>query len=159
MEDRLRLDQWRPAGGGLRIEADLIPRAAAADAALALKAKSFRRARSSVTRAGVRNDRICEIFPAARQIAYAEYFYRSVGGDVGFDVIQPAAYREARTSSMPRMPEWLAAVRPGRSTPTPFQASLLPDMFCARTHVIHEGVDTATIRRHAKPRQARQMAR
>jgi glycosyltransferase involved in cell wall biosynthesis len=37
-------------------------------------------------------------------------------------------------------------------TPTPFQASLLPEMFRARTHVIHEGVDTATIRRHAKPR-------
>jgi glycosyltransferase involved in cell wall biosynthesis len=37
-------------------------------------------------------------------------------------------------------------------SPTPFQAALLPEVFRERTHIIHEGVDTAVVKRHPSPK-------
>jgi glycosyltransferase involved in cell wall biosynthesis len=88
------------------------------------------------------------MFPKARQIAYAEYYYRLKGGDVGFDPEFPDTPRD--------LPETLHAKNAGMTlafseadaivAPTPFQFSLLPPVFQARTHIIHEGIDTGAIR-------------
>ena len=138
----------------VRIEADLIRGAAATDAALALKSKGFSPGLIIGHPGWGETTYLREIFPAARQIAYAEYFYRSVGGDVGFDPEFSPPLTEAPHLVYAKNAGMALAFGEAEAivTPTPFQASLLPEMFRARTHVIHEGVDTATIRRHAAPR-------
>jgi glycosyltransferase involved in cell wall biosynthesis len=132
----------------IRAEADLIRAEAAAKAALRLK------------RAGLTPDVIVghpgwgetlylrEIFPRARQILYAEYYYRTADGDVGFDPeFGPAeAPMELHAKNMGlalALSEADAIV-----APTPFQASRLPEVFRARTEILHEGVDLKRVRRN-----------
>lgn len=127
-----------------RIEADLIRGGGAARAALALKQKGFDPAVIIGHPGWGETSYMRELFPNARQIVYAEYYYRSKGGDVGFDPEFP------QPSDMPDYV--LAAKNAGMAmafaeadrivAPTPFQYSLLPDTFKARTSIIHEGVDT-----------------
>ncbi len=138
----------------VRAEADLIRGAAAAQAALKLKAEGWNPALIVGHPGWGETIYMREIFPEARQIAYAEYYYRSRGGDVGFDP-EFSPQRE-------RDPHELYAKNAGMAmafaeadaivSPTPFQASLLPEIFRERTHIIHEGVDTAVVKRHPNPR-------
>jgi glycosyltransferase involved in cell wall biosynthesis len=138
----------------VRAEADLIRGAAAAQAALKLQADGFNPALIIGHPGWGETTYMREIFPAARQIAYAEYYYRSRGGDVGFDPeFSPPRERD---------PHELYAKNAGMAmafaeadaivSPTPFQASVLPEIFRQRTHIIHEGVDTAVVKRHPSPK-------
>lgn len=138
----------------VRAEADLIRGGAAAQAALKLQADGFDPALIVGHPGWGETTYMREIFPNARQIAYAEYYYRSRGGDVGFDPeFSPARERD---------PHELYAKNAGMAmafaeadaivSPTPFQASVLPEVFRQRTHIIHEGVDTAVVKRHPSPR-------
>jgi glycosyltransferase involved in cell wall biosynthesis len=138
----------------VRAEADLIRGGAAAQAALKLKGEGFDPALIVGHPGWGETTYMREIFPDARQIAYAEYYYRSRGGDVGFDPeFSPARERD---------PHELYAKNAGMAmafaeadaivSPTPFQASVLPEVFRARTHIIHEGVDTAVVKRHSNPK-------
>lgn len=138
----------------VRAEADLIRGGAAAQAALKLKADGFE-PRLIIGHPGWgETTYMREIFPDARQIAYAEYYYRSRGGDVGFDPeFSPPRERD---------PHELYAKNAGMAmafaeadaivSPTPFQASVLPEVFRQRTHIIHEGVDTAVVKPHPTPK-------
>ena len=92
---------------------------------------------------------LSEIFPEARQLLYAEYYYRSEGGDVGFD-----PEFEPETSARP--PITLHAKNAGLMLamseadrivcPTGFQASRLPSLVRDRVTVVHEGIDTGAIK-------------
>lgn len=138
----------------VRAEADLIRGAAAAQAALKLQSDGFDPALIIGHPGWGETTYMREIFPRARQIAYAEYYYRSRGGDVGFDPeFSPPRERD---------PHELYAKNAGMAmafaeadaivSPTPFQASVLPEVFRQRTHIIHEGVDTAVVKRHPSPK-------
>lgn len=138
----------------VRAEADLIRGGAAAEAALSFK-RSGLDPKLIIGHPGWgETTYMREIFPKARQIAYAEYYYRSEGGDVGFD--------PEFSPQNPDNPHVLYAKNAGMAmafaeadaivSPTPFQASLLPEVFRARTHIIHEGVDTAAVKRHSSPK-------
>jgi glycosyltransferase involved in cell wall biosynthesis len=160
--DGLRLVKWSASRGtgegilpaAIRAEADLIRGGAAASVALALKAEGFEPALIIGHPGWGETTYMREIFPAARQILYAEYYYRSRGGDVGFD----PEFSPARAAD----PHELYAKNAGMAlafaeadaivAATPFQASLLPDAFRQRTHIIHEGVDTAAVRPHPSPK-------
>lgn len=137
----------------VRPEADLIRGAAAARAALYLREHGFDPALIIGHPGWGETTYMREIFPAARQVAYAEYYYRSAGGDVGFDPeFSPAKPVDPHTLYAKNAGMTLAfAEADAIVAPTPWQQSLLPAAFQPRTRVIHEGVDTAKVRRSAKP--------
>ena len=137
-----------------RIEADLIRGAAAARAAEHLRAEGFSPALIIGHPGWGETIYMREIFPAARQIAYAEYYYRGVGGDVGFDPeFSPARTTDGHELYAKNAGMALAfAEAQAIVAPTAFQQSLLPETFRLRSEVIHEGVDTATVKRHPAPR-------
>ncbi len=160
--DGLTLVKWGTRRGttegilpsAVRAEADLIRGGAAAQAALKLREDGFDPALIVGHPGWGETTYMREIFPAARQIVYAEYYYRSRGGDVGFDPeFSPPRERD---------PHELYAKNAGMAmafaeadaivSPTPFQASVLPEVFRQRTHIIHEGVDTAVVKRHPSPK-------
>ncbi|GJD95018.1 D-inositol-3-phosphate glycosyltransferase [Methylobacterium iners] len=94
-----------------------------------------------------------EVFPRAKQILYGEYYYRSSGGDVGFDpefsrMTTEEAFRiHAKNATMA-----LACTEADKIIcPTAFQASRFPDLFRSRMSIIHEGVDTGRIKPDPDP--------
>jgi glycosyltransferase involved in cell wall biosynthesis len=137
----------------VRIEADLIRGGAAAKAAIFLRDKGLNPELIVGHPGWGETTYMREIFPRARQIAYAEYYYRSEGGDVGFDpefsptrAVDPHALYAKNAGMALAFAEADAIV-----APTPFQLSLVPEVFRARSHVIHEGVDTSYVQRREKP--------
>lgn len=95
-----------------------------------------------------------EVFPAARQILYGEFYYWSSGGDVGFDPEfgEPALAEKMRVHAKNATGLLAYAEADRIVSPTAFQASTLPALLRSRQHVIHEGIDTAAIRpSQAKP--------
>lgn len=160
--DHIKLVKWNANRGttngilpaAVRAEADLIRGGAAAQAALALRKDGFDPALIVGHPGWGETTYMREIFPRARQIAYAEYYYRSEGGDVGFD--------EEFSPAREKDPHELYAKNAGMAmafaeadaivSPTPFQASLIPEVFRTRTHIIHEGVDTAVVKPNPHPK-------
>ena len=85
---------------------------------------------------------IRDVFPDTKLLQYCEFFYRSTGGDVGFDPAQEVTLDEmarVRTLNMTQ----LASLEAGdwAHSPTRWQRSRYPDFIQARTSVVHEGVD------------------
>ena len=90
-----------------------------------------------------------EVFPEARQIAYAEYFYHSTGTDVDFDPEfqkTPALDDRFRVYAKNMCFGLAYGEADAIVSPTAFQAGQLPATFRAKTSVIHEGVDIDQIR-------------
>lgn len=94
------------------------------------------------------------IFPQARQIQLAEFFYHADTADVGFDPEfspPPATLNSALATEAKNFGLAASYVHAHRLVaPTPYQASLLPPALQRQVHVIHEGVDTEI----ARPRSA-----
>ena len=89
-----------------------------------------------------------EVFPKAKSIAYAEYFYHSSGTDVDFDPEfqkTPALGDRFRVYAKNMCFGLVYGEADAIVSPTPFQASQLPATFRAKTHVMHEGVDIEEI--------------
>ncbi|WP_181699086.1 glycosyltransferase [Chthonobacter albigriseus] len=148
---RWKLDgEFRPSGRPLsaRAEIDLIRARHAATCALELKAEGFDPALIVGHPGWGETLLLGEIFPRARTIAYAEFFYRSRGADVGFDpeFARPPEEDSFRVHAK-NMGLALAYAEADRLVaPTPFQASLLPASLKGRTTIIHEGVDTDAVK-------------
>ena len=136
----------------VRAEADLIRAQAAAGAAMRLKQQGFEPDVIVGHPGWGETLYLREIFPKARQIIYAEYYYRTADGDVGFDPeFGPArAPMELHVKNMGlalALSEADAIV-----APTPFQADRLPRVFRDRTQILHEGVDIARTRKRPDAR-------
>lgn len=90
---------------------------------------------------------IRDVFPAARLIAYFEFFYRPVGADVGFDPEYPATaddrfrLRIRNSTQLHALSECDAGI-----SPTQWQRSTYPAREQPRIRVIHEGIDLDTVR-------------
>ena len=159
--DGVDLVQWRTDRAttpkilpeAVRVEADLIRGAAAAKAALYVRERGFDPALIIGHPGWGETTYMREIFPRAKQIAYAEYYYRSVGGDVGFDPeFSPPKAEDPHTLYAKNAGMTMAfAEAEAIVAPTPFQQSLLPEIFRSRSHIIHEGVDTEYVKRREKP--------
>jgi glycosyltransferase involved in cell wall biosynthesis len=89
-----------------------------------------------------------EVFPQAKRIAFAEFYYHGRGYDVGFDTefmpfdeesVFKAKAKNAMMSVAYAEADLIVA-------PTEFQAGALPAALRERTTVIHEGVDVEAIR-------------
>lgn len=84
-----------------------------------------------------------QVFPQARVLTFNELYYRSEGGDVGFDPEFPkdelAGMRlQVRNTHLLAS---LSACEQG-VTPTHWQASCFPDVLRDRLRVIHDGIQT-----------------
>lgn len=85
-----------------------------------------------------------EIWPEAKLIVYAEFYYRGVGADVGFDTeftphgLDQVLIAQGRTAHLGQA---LAHADAGLS-PTAWQASTYPPVLRQMIRVIHDGVDT-----------------
>lgn len=134
----------------IRAEADLIRAIAAAEAALELKQQGFYPDVIIGHPGWGETLYLREIFPRARQIVYAEYFYRTADGDVGFD---PEFGAKSAPMSLHAKNMGMALALSDADqivAPTPFQASRLPAAFRHRTTILHEGVDLTKVRRNAE---------
>lgn len=92
-----------------------------------------------------------EIFPNARQILMGEFYYRSRGGDVGFDpeFERPTLEDNFRVHAKNATMAMAYADADQIICPTRFQASVFPAAFRDRIAIIHEGIDTDRVRRIA----------
>lgn len=138
----------------VRAEADLIRGRTAYDAAKALQAEGWDPEIIVGHPGWGEMTFLREAFPNARQVAFAEYYYRGRGMDVGFDTEffpfeQESVFRaEAKNAVMGLAYAEADAI----VSPTEFQASALPRPFRERARVIHEGVDVEAI--HPAPAEA-----
>jgi glycosyltransferase involved in cell wall biosynthesis len=133
----------------VRAEADLIRGRAAAECALQLKQDGFEPDLVIGHPAWGETAFLKEIFPRARQIMVGEFYYRSTGGDVGFD----PEFKEVGVTEPFRVHAKNAVMSMAYAEadriicPTPFQASAFPVAFRERALIIHEGIDTDRIKK------------
>jgi glycosyltransferase involved in cell wall biosynthesis len=93
-----------------------------------------------------------DVWPQAKLAIYAEYYYQSKGGDVGFDpeftVNDPGDVSRLRMKNINNTLHFEIA-HAGLS-PTQWQASTFPQPFQNKIRVIHDGIDTQRIQPNAQ---------
>ncbi|HEX7886899.1 MAG TPA: hypothetical protein VF474_13060, partial [Phenylobacterium sp.] len=131
-----------------RAEADLIRARGAFDAAQALKNEGWDPAVIVGHPGWGEMTFMSEVFPDARKVDFAEFYYHGRGYDVGFDTEFHPHDQEAvlRADAKNGMMAVAYAEADAIVAPTPFQAGALPARFRDATRVIHEGVDIDVIR-------------
>ena len=132
----------------IRAEADLIRGNGALRVAKALKADGFDPAVIVGHPGWGETIFLDEVWPQAKQVVFAEFFYRGRGLDIDFDneffeTTEDAVLRGKAKNAVMALAYTDADVI---VAPTEFQASVLPPVFRPRVRVIHEGVDTQAIR-------------
>jgi glycosyltransferase involved in cell wall biosynthesis len=132
-----------------RAEADFIRGRAAAEAALKLREEGW--APDVIVGPPGWGETVFlrEVFPAAKQVLYAEFYYRSEGADVGFDPeFGPLAMEDRFRVHAKNATMAMAFAEADRIVaPTAFQAGMLPQAFRGRATILHEGVDVDRVRR------------
>jgi hypothetical protein len=96
---------------------------------------------------------IRDVFPDTKLLQYCEFYYRSTGGDVGFDPAQEVTLDETarvRTLNMTQLASLEAT--DWAHSPTRWQRSRYPGFIQARTSVVHEGVDAGFATPNGPPR-------
>jgi glycosyltransferase involved in cell wall biosynthesis len=131
----------------VRAEADLIRAAAAAREAARLAAGGFNPDVIVANPGWGEPLHLKEVWPDAKLILLAEYWYTFRGGDVGFDPeFTPPGWGldDAVALNARNMGQALACALADRIVcPTPFQASTFPPALRERIVVHHEGIDLA----------------
>ena len=86
---------------------------------------------------------ISEVYPGVPQISFGEFYYRSHGADVGFDLEfeTPTLDSGMRVNGKNMGLAMAYAEADTIVCPTPFQASGIPESLRSRVRVFHEGVD------------------
>ncbi|MFZ5720054.1 MAG: glycosyltransferase [Pseudomonadota bacterium] len=132
----------------VRAEADLIRGRSAMDAARALKHEGWNPEVIVGHPGWGEMTFLGEVFPDARQVCFAEYWYHGRGYDVGFDTEWHAPDEEAvlRAEAKNAVMALAYARADAIVAPTEFQAGTLPPVFRRLARVIHEGVDVDAIR-------------
>lgn len=89
-----------------------------------------------------------DVFPKAKLLIYAEYYYGAEGGDAFFDPefsnSSPAALQRLRLRNTHLL--HAMSVADGALSPTAFQRDRHPAWFRERITVVHDGIDTARFR-------------
>lgn len=89
-----------------------------------------------------------EVWPEAKLIIYAEFFYQSRGADVGFDTeLSPAGFDQALITNARTAHLGLSLLSADAAlAPTEWQASTFPDRLRPMIEVIFDGVDTPLLK-------------
>lgn len=88
-----------------------------------------------------------DVFPDVPLIGHCEFYYHGNGADVGFDPEFPATIDDrmrVRTWNMIQLASLVSV--DGGVSPTRWQRDLYPSEFHRKIAIIHEGVDTETVR-------------
>lgn len=96
-----------------------------------------------------------DVFPQTPLVGYFEFFYKSLGSDIGFDPTVPISFDtmpRVRTKNLGNLLA-LDSVDLGQC-PTQWQKSQFPHRYHSMLQVVHEGVDTGVVvpNRHARVR-------
>jgi glycosyltransferase involved in cell wall biosynthesis len=136
------------AGAVNEVEVKVLRGEAAAHAMSAIKAKGFEPDVVVAHSGWGETFFVKDVFPKAKLVVYAEYYYGTEGGDTGFDpeFSQPSLAAQERvrvknTHLLHALSDCDAAI-----TPTGFQKSRHPAWAQERMRVIHEGIDTQRFR-------------
>ncbi len=93
------------------------------------------------------------LFPDARLVLHAEYYYHADGADVGFDPEFPPAADDAFRIRIKNTTQWMSMEGADLLiAPTRWQASRFPAIVQDRIRVAHEGIDTARVAPDASAR-------
>jgi glycosyltransferase involved in cell wall biosynthesis len=132
----------------VRAEADLIRGRGAYAAAQALRAEGFDPAVIVGHPGWGETVLLSEVFPDAKQVLFAEFFYKGRGSDIDFDPEFITPSEDTLLNGKTKNAVLALALSDADLivSPTPFQASLLPSVFAGRVRILHEGVDTDAIR-------------
>ena len=91
---------------------------------------------------------IKEVWPDAKLGIYCEFFYHASGADVGFDlefvsgdIAEPCRIAHKNLNNLAHFPIADAGI-----SPTHWQASTFPESFREKITVVHDGIDTNTVR-------------
>ncbi|MFY7924733.1 MAG: glycosyltransferase family 4 protein [Aquidulcibacter sp.] len=97
---------------------------------------------------------LSEIWPQSRQLHFLEFFYHSSGVDTDFDpeFALPTLEQRARVSSKRAAPLWALAEMDWGLSPTQWQKETYPVGEWSRISVIHDGIDTRTIKPNPEAR-------
>jgi glycosyltransferase involved in cell wall biosynthesis len=143
----------RPSGGNYALGDHFALRtgraAAVADAAFRLKQEGFRPDLIAGHGGWGETLFLREVFPEARQLVYAEFFYRSSGADASFDPeFGSAADHRAGYGSVARNAAMITALAYADRglAPTEWQRSVFEPGLRERIDVIHDGVDTDLVK-------------
>lgn len=156
------LRRWKLARGttagifdpATRAEADLMRAQAAAEQAAQLKADGFIPDLIIGHPGWGETLHLGEVFPGVPQILFGEFFYRTSGADVNFDMEfeTRTLLADMRVNAKNLGLSLAYATADVIVCPTAFQASHFPPVFRSNIRVFHEGVD---FRRAARKPQAR----
>ena len=127
----------------IRAEADMIRAAAALEAGRALANQGFSPDVIIGHPGWGETLYLKELWPNARLILHAEFFYNSTGGELGFDPEFGEATLADRCRAVSKSATLALAYAQADQlvSPTPFQAGRLPQSFRSRLSIVHEGVD------------------
>jgi glycosyltransferase involved in cell wall biosynthesis len=127
----------------IRAEADMIRAAAAFEAARGLAGQGYSPDVIIGHPGWGETLYLKELWPEARLILHAEFYYGSAGSELGFDPEFGEATLAERCRAVSKSATLALAYSQADQlvSPTPFQASRLPEIFRSRLAIIHEGVD------------------
>ena len=87
-----------------------------------------------------------DVFPSARIVQHAEFFYQPTGADVGFDPEFPGAGDDAHRIRTKTTTQLMSMEQADLLiAPTEWQCSRFPATLRSRMQVAHEGIDTALV--------------
>jgi glycosyltransferase involved in cell wall biosynthesis len=89
-----------------------------------------------------------EVWPTAKLVVYAEFYYRGIGADVGFDPEFGAAGFDQVMIAQGRAAHLAHAIVHAdlAVSPTHWQASTHPDVLQSLIRIVHDGVDTGVVK-------------
>src|SRR5690349_12538884 len=88
-----------------------------------------------------------DVFPDARILLYCEFFYRSRGGDMGFDPEFPASAEKVLRLRVMNAPLLMSLdASDFGMAPTAWQHRQFPAVYQPRIGIVHGGIDTAPAR-------------
>ncbi len=142
----------------VRAEADLIRAASAFRIGKAMRAEGFEPQVIVGHPGWGETIYLDELWPDAKRVMFAEFFYRGRGLDIDFDNEFFEATEQAILMAKSKSPVMTLAYAEADVivAPTEFQASVLPSVFRPRLRVIHEGVDVDAI--HPGPAEPLELA-
>jgi glycosyltransferase involved in cell wall biosynthesis len=87
-----------------------------------------------------------DVFPSARLVLHAEYYYHASGADVGFDPEFPPAAEDPFRIRIKNTTQWMSMEHADLLiAPTRWQQSRFPELVQHRIRVVHDGIDTGSV--------------